>query len=378
MIRARRRPPGVYKPFRLFFPAAALWALAIIPAWLFMRSGVLPQPTLLPPALWHAEEMLFGYTLAVIAGYLLPPLTALPLAGMAALWLIARAVWFIPGISEVAVALMAAVFPIALGLVGVRRFGPVKRARNHVFAAILIGVAITALVLLGASLDARLALASTGLRLALFLIILLIIVMGGRLIPAATLGALREQNRGIVIRVQPAREIAAILALTALLITEALALPNALSGVLAWLVAALLLWRMKDWHSFSVGRLPEIWPLHLGYAWIAVGFGLLGMVRILSLESELEALHALGVGGVGTITLAMMARLARLRSTRRTISLSLNLTHGLFAAGVALRVAGPWAAPTEMETFLWLSAVCWSLAYARLLVLFVTSNQPSR
>ena len=378
MIRTSRRPHAAYKPYRVFFPAAALWALVSIPAWLCMRSGLLPQPTLLPPALWHAEEMLFGYTLAVIAGYLLPPLTVLPFAGMVALWLIARVAWFIPGIPAIAVALMGVAFPIALGLAGVRRFGPVKRARNHIFAAILIGLAITAPLLLGASVDLRFALASTGLRLTLLLVVLLIIVMGGRLIPAATIGALREQGGNIVIRVQPARELALILAVTALLIAEALALPNPLSGALAWLIAVLLLSRMKDWHSFSVGRLPEIWPLHLGYAWIAVGFGLLGLVRTMSLGGEVEALHALAVGGVGTITLAMMARLTRLRSTSRRVFQGLNLTHGLFAAAVALRVAGPWAAPAKIESILWLSAACWSLAYSGLLVLFATSHRRFR
>lgn len=372
MIRAARGSDTLYKPFRIFFPAAALWALLAIPVWLAMRAGVVPQPALLPAALWHAEEMLFGYTLAVVAGYLLPPLTAGPLAILAALWLMARAAWFMPALPPLVLTLVAAAFPMALVGFGLRRFGPVKRARNLVFAAILIGLGLALVALLAAGLQARVALGSTALRLALFLLVALIIVMGGRLIPAATVGALREHGRDIVIRVQPLRESAAVFAVAALLAAEALRWPQPFPGGFALLIAGLLIARMKDWHSFEVWRLPEIWPLHLGYAWIAVGFALLGLARLGLFPIESEALHALAVGGVGTTTLAMMARLTRLRSPRRTLPRWLPLVHGLFAAAVLLRVAGPWVA-ADAEPALWWSAACWSLAYAGVLILFATA-----
>ena len=374
MSRAARGSDAIYKPFRIFFPAAALWALTAIPVWLAMRAGVVPQPVLLPASLWHAEEMLFGYTLAVVAGYLLPPLTALPLAVLAGLWLLARAAWFIPALPPLILTLVIAAFPIALVGFGLRRFGPVKRARNLVFAAILIGLGLALVTLLGAGLQARFALGSTALRLTLFLLVALIIVMGGRLIPAATIGALRERGRDIVIRVQPGRESAAVFALGAMVAAESLRLPQPVIGACALLIAGLLVARMKDWHSFEVRRLTEIWPLHLGYAWITVGFALLGFARLGLFPIESEALHALAVGGVGTTTLAMMARLTRLRSPRRAVPRWLPLVHGLFAAAVLLRVVGPWVT-AEVEPALWSSAACWSVAYAGLLVLFATADR---
>ncbi|MFA7386815.1 MAG: NnrS family protein [Thiohalobacteraceae bacterium] len=371
---AAHRPGALYKPFRIFFPAAALWALLAIPVWLAMRAGIVPQPALLPAALWHAEEMLFGYTLAVVAGYLLPPLTATPLAILAGLWLLARAAWFVPALSPLALAAVAAAFPIALVGFGLRRFGPVKRARNLVFAAILIGLGLALLALLGAGLQTRFVLGSMALRLTLFLLVALIIVMGGRLIPAATIGALRERGRDIVIRVQPARESAAVCAVAALSAAEALRWPQPVCGAFALVIAGVLIARMKDWHSFDVWRLPQIWPLHLGYAWIAAGFALLGLARLGLFPIESEALHALAVGGIGTTTLAMMARLTRLRSPRRNLPRRLPLVHGLFAAAVVLRVAGPWVT-ADIEPALWWSAACWSLAYAGVLTLFANAGR---
>src|ERR1043166_7497429 len=62
--------PGVlllgFRPFSLL---ASIFAALSIPLWAMQYAGWLPGSPLGP--LWHAHEMLFGFTMAVVAGFLL-------------------------------------------------------------------------------------------------------------------------------------------------------------------------------------------------------------------------------------------------------------------------------------------------------------------
>ena len=57
--------------FRAFFALAGLSALAFIALWNRMSNGSLHIDNYFPASLWHAHEMLLGYSTAVIAGFLL-------------------------------------------------------------------------------------------------------------------------------------------------------------------------------------------------------------------------------------------------------------------------------------------------------------------
>ncbi|MEJ2143333.1 MAG: NnrS family protein, partial [Gammaproteobacteria bacterium] len=92
--------------FRPFFSVAGLFAVIGMLLWMnlyfsFMQS---PIPSL-EPVIWHAHEMIFGYAMAVVAGFLLTAVgnwTGIPtwrgknLATLLALWFLARIAWFIP------------------------------------------------------------------------------------------------------------------------------------------------------------------------------------------------------------------------------------------------------------------------------------------
>ncbi|MDW7746245.1 NnrS family protein, partial [Halomonas sp.] len=68
----------------LFFPLAALHAALTVPLSLVAMFGGLATPAA------HGRELLFGFALAVIAGYLLGPLPPRRLALLAGLWLVGR------------------------------------------------------------------------------------------------------------------------------------------------------------------------------------------------------------------------------------------------------------------------------------------------
>ena len=85
--------------FRPFYLLAAGLAVAWIPLWVAVWHGHLALPTGFSPLSWHTHEMLFGFTSAVLVGFLLtavpnwtgrPTITGAPLAGLALLWILGR------------------------------------------------------------------------------------------------------------------------------------------------------------------------------------------------------------------------------------------------------------------------------------------------
>ena len=85
--------------FRPFFLGAALWAVLAMVLWIGSLAGLWQLAAGYGALAWHAHEMLFGYTSAVVAGFLLtavPNWTGrLPVAGwrlalLFLLWCLAR------------------------------------------------------------------------------------------------------------------------------------------------------------------------------------------------------------------------------------------------------------------------------------------------
>ena len=97
------RPFGL--GFRPFFLAAGAAALGLMLAWVWQwHRGVAPSVPYGPIG-WHSHEMLFGYLVAVIAGFLLTAVrnwtghltpAGWPLAALAAVWLAARILPWVP------------------------------------------------------------------------------------------------------------------------------------------------------------------------------------------------------------------------------------------------------------------------------------------
>lgn len=351
--------------WRLFFPSALLLAPVNVLAWLAARDGLIVLPGIASAA-WHGRELVFGYAFAVMAGYLLRPL---PLSGLLALWglwlagrlLVLLPPATLPALVEFAV---AAAFPLLIAALGAHRFGAVKRARNLPFPLVMVVLGVAA----GAAFAVQTGLLPYPLRspaaLAASLVALLIMIMGGRLVPTATVGALRA--RGLIVRipVRPAVELALFLLVLGWVASDAFLGPR-LAGALALAAAAVLALTMSGWHLARILHDPLVWPLHLGFAWLLLGCVLLGLERLGFITTpDAGALHALTAGGIGTVTLVMMMRVTRYRAG--LLLASPARLHGLYlvmALAVAIRVGGGWLLPQLHEAMLWASAIAWTLAY---------------
>ena len=351
--------------FRPFYLLAAALAALSVPLWALQFSGWLGTPVLRGPV-WHAHEMVFGFTLAVVVGFLFtagrnwsgqPTPTGRALMALAALWLAGRVLVLTPW----ALAAMAVnvAFPLAAawGLWRALRAG--GNRRNYFFVGLLVALAV-ACAALHASQQGLLALpARLGLPVALDLVVFIIAVMAGRVVPMFT----NNGVPGLNAQRHPRLEQAALGSALALLAADLLGLPAApLSAVLAVaLVAHAARW--WAWQPWGTRGNALVWVLHLAYLWLPLHLGLrLGAEW--GLLPAGPATHALTVGLIGTLTLGMMTRTALghtgrpLRAGRVEVAAYLAVS---LAAGV--RVAGPLLQPAWLLPAVGLSSALWSLAW---------------
>ena len=368
----QQRPPLTgWAPFALgfrpFFLSAGLYAVLMMVLWLLVLRGGLSVGGL-SPFVWHGHEMLFGFAVAVIAGFLLtaaqnwtgiPMPSGPPLAALFVLWLAGRASFLIPGLPPILVAAIDVAFlpvlAIALAL-------PVLKARqlhNTPFPIMLLVLAAANALVHAGSLGWIDAGGSLGLHLAAYVIVAMMTVMGGRVIPSFTDNKLRTRARrwkAIEILV-PAATISALIA--------ALIAPFSLvTALLAALAAVAHAVRLAGWYTSKYWSVPLLWILHLGYAWIPVGFALLALSASGLGAAAGSALHAFTAGGIGVLTLGMMARVS-LGHSGRMLEPAPLMTWAFVAVNLAalIRVAQPLVFPGLYASGMVIAGVLWIAAF---------------
>jgi hypothetical protein len=233
------------QPHRLLFPAAAIFAATAVPFWALRYTGLVTRVPGNWPAHWHGHEMVFGYALAVVGGYLLTRLSSLGLALTSGAWLLGRLVYLGPELPAWATATAALAYPICLfAIAGTAFLRTAKRGRNAAFGLLLAGFVLAELLVqltpLGVVQDG----ASRGLTLGVDLIAMLLFAMGGRIIAAASSGALQRQGQHLPGLAQPGLERLGMLALLAMAILDVLALLPGLVAALAIIAAGTIVARL--------------------------------------------------------------------------------------------------------------------------------------
>ncbi len=301
--------------FRPFFLLSSVLAVILVAVWVPVFAGWHSFGTYYGQIGWHSHEMIFGYTCAVIGGFLLtavrnwterPTATGVPLAFLVALWLVGR---ILPFFSEVVSGWLIAIADLAFLPALTAAIGtPLARhgeRRNLVFLPLLIvlfaGNLLVHLELLGFAPG----FGRRGVFLSLHLILLLIVIMGGRVIPFFTERALQ----GVAIERRAVIEWLAPLSVVAFMLVEVLFPDSRSSGVLAALAAVINGIRLASWYSRLYWRVPLLWVLHLGYGWIVAGF-VLKAAAAFGVISPQFTIHAFTVGGIGVLTVGMMARVS--------------------------------------------------------------------
>lgn len=367
------------KGFRPFFLGAAAFAALALPLWLLVFSGLSTSAggAVFPvPMYWHAHEMIYGFALAVIAGFLLTAagnwtgretLVGAPLGALVALWATGRLMLLAPVTSELwrsAAILVDLAFAPLLALAVGRPIVAAKSRRNFGFLAMLLGFSVGNLLMhLGA-----LGLVPSGLdlgsKLGVYLTLLAIVVVSGRVVPMFTRNATKDER----IRSLPTLERASIIAVLLVIAADLAPVPATVRALVALLAGTLVLLRARHWGFRVSFQQPLLWILHVGHAWIPAGLLLKGM-SLLGASWAGWWLHALTVGGIGMLTLGMMVRVT-LGHTGRMLAApkSAVLAFIALSAAAPLRVAGPVLFPAAYLPTLVVVGTLWSLAFIAFLV----------
>ncbi len=371
----RRGLPLLALGFRPLYLLAALFAAIAVPLWIAQLAGVIPGPAHLPAVLWHGHEMIFGFAIAAIAGFLFTAgqvWTGLPtprgwlLAVIAALWIAARvANWAAPPLAAMALDaafLLSVMIPLGLAL------WQSHNTRNlfvlAVFTAFLVANTLFDLALPGHLPFTP----QTALHLAVFVIIMLETVIAGRVIPAFTANAVPGARQW-----QSAQLDALATGATAcaLLLVLGRAGPGLTAAVCA-VAAVLQTVRLASWNPWAARHNALLWVLHVSYAWIPVGLLLLAFASI-GWIAESAGLHALTVGAIGGLIIGMMTRTALGHTGRPLVAGRAEVAmYVLVQLAVVFRLAPMLFTGLPWMPFMSAAALAWSAAF----VLYLAKYAP--
>lgn len=394
-MRAWQGPALLSFGFRPFFLAGALHAAVMIGLWLPRFYGEAEIGGPLPPVAWHAHELLFGYVPAVIAGFLLTavpnwtgrlPVVGLPLAVLFSLWLLGRVVVASSfPMSPLWVAMTTLAFLPALAAVIAREIVAGRNWRN---LKVLAAVSALGAAQVGFHYEVwQFGHSTYAVRIAIAVILMLIMIIGGRIVPSFTINWLRQHNPGSLPQSFSAFDKLAMVvaggALATWILLPAVPAVRSVAGLLLLTTCVLHGARQLRWTPFRTWRQPLVTVLHAAYGFVTLGFALAGAAAW-SAEPGLNAaaVHAWTVGGIGLMTLAVMTR-ATLGHTGRSLTADVP-TVGIFL-GIVLaalsRIAGA-VVPEIGFVAIHVAATAWVVSFLTFVIAYgpmlVLPRRPSR
>ena len=351
--------------FRPFYLLAAGFACLSVVSWAMQIAGLLPG-TYLPGPLWHAHEMVFGFTAAIIVGFLFtavrnwadrPTPTGALLAALVLLWVAGRVAVLSPWPWLAAVVNVA--FPLAAALgIGV----PLVRAdnrRNFFFIGVLVLLGVAQLAFHLAQMNVLDLPQWVGIRVALDLVLFVMAVMAGRVIPMFT----NNGVRGATARRDPRIEKAALGSVIALVVADALQVPAVLLVPVLLVCAASHLARLALWAPARTLRVPLVWVLHAAYLWIPVHL-LLRAAGETGWLAGTFATHALTIGAIGGLTIGMMTRTARGHTGRPLKADRCEVAcYALVLSAGVVRVFVPMVLPSLYMASVLAAGLLWASGY---------------
>ncbi len=366
-------PPVLRLGFRPFFLAAGIFAIVSMVIWMasyvfaveFSFSGMGPN-------LWHAHEMLFGYVMAVVAGFLLTAiknwtgvevLRGKMLALLFSLWLLPRLLLLSGLVLPLeAIAVIDVSFMFLLALACLRPVLIVKQYKQlGIISKLFLLMLCNVTFYLGATgvLENG---EQWGLYSALYMIIALIFVMMRRVMPMfiqnGVDGDIELKNRAWV-------DHSSLILLVCLWISDVFTGYDRLTALFAVLLTVLHTWRLSGWYTGKIWSKPLVWILVVAYVSLILGFALKAL-SITSGISPFLSVHAFTAGGIGLLTIGMMSRVS-LGHTGRNIFEPPAIIFWSFAIlllGVIVRVIFPLFSMDLYIYWMGLSQVLWIAAFA--------------
>ncbi len=367
--------PFLGRGFRPFFFLGAFYGFIMLFIWTGIYARIFTPPDFLlsDKILWHAHEMLYGYTMAIVAGFLLTavanwtahaPVRQLHLFMLCLLWLSGRIVMnFDMGLPSWLVYLLSASFvpvlAVSLSVPLLKSFNK----RNFIFLGILSCLSITQITFF--IFESR-----NALYIAVMMIMVMISLIGGRIIPAFSVAALRRRGEEAFQTPQPKLDAAALLSLIVVAICFVIVPDTVFLFIVTMVSAAIHILRIRNYHSLRALSDPMLWILHIGFIWLIIGLILLGLSGLGLLPVYL-AIHAFTAGALGSMTIGMMVRVALGHTGRNLIAGKLTTAiFSLMQLAAIMRVFMPIILPDLYSYWIICSAGLWSLCFALYLFIY--------
>ncbi|MFY9687237.1 MAG: NnrS family protein [Pseudolabrys sp.] len=362
--------------FRPFFLAAGLWAVIGILVWIPQYMGTLSVPTHFTPLDWHIHEMLYGYVAAAIAGFLLTaipnwtgrlPVNGWPLAGLAALWLAGRLALLISAqLGGLVAAIIDTAFLVTLAVVAGREIVVGENWRNLRVLGVLV-----ALVLGNIVFHVEVLMTGTadyGTRIAIAAVILMISLIGGRIVPSFTNNWLARNNPGRMpvpfSQFDLVTLVVSVFALVAWIITPM----HWLSAVLLIVAGCLQAVRLARWAGDRTVADRLVLILHIGYAFVPLGFVMIGLAAFIPDVPATTGIHAWTAGAIGLMTAAVMTR-ATLGHTGQPLQAgrATQAIYALLLAAALVRIVAAFMGSVDLLEF---AGLCWTAAFILFVLLY--------
>ena len=367
--------------FRPFYLLASLWAIFSIFEWLLeLQNMGIRSLGVIPGMMWHAHEMIFGFAATVITGFALTAVKAWTgldtpkgwsLLLLVAIWLLARIGAFIGSPLMVVDICFLPIVAIVIGRLIVK-----ARMYRNLFLPLILTIlgilnALFYLTLLG---HIKLEINQI-IFAALYLIIMIEIMIGNRIIPSFTANAIPglQQDRNPMITKLT------IIASALTFLLQIFSPVLLLNAIACFAIGGMHLFLLRGWRPLATKGKPLLWIMHLSYTWISVGFFLLGLSD-LRLITIYPALHVFGIGATGGLIIAMITRTALGHTGRPLLA---GLTEIICYLGIQATLLfwllGYLNLNSWFYPFLVVAGVCWMSVFSLYLIKYfplLTSPRP--
>lgn len=355
--------------FRPLFLAGSLFAVLAVPLWIAAFFGHVD----LSPAggwlAWHRHEMVFGFGVAIVAGFLLtaiqawtgvPALTGTPVLLLAGLWLAGRLLWLFGAPHWLLIPVDLLFLPLVALAIG-RSLWKVRQTRNYPIVLMLLLLSFCNLLALIGLERSDFALQRHGAVAALWLIAGLMGLIGGRVIPFFTQRGLGLPEPVAAWPLFDNLLMAGSILVALLMLSGVGLVPSPWQAPLYLLLGLGHVVRLLRWHHPQLWTVPLLWSLHLSYAWLALALIAMALWHGGWFGGFSQATHLLAIGGMAGMILAMISRVS-LGHTGRPLQppAAMSLAFILLNLAVPLRV---WLSIPLPQTGFWLASLCWATAF---------------
>lgn len=376
---SRTGPALLSYGFRPFFLGAGIVALLAMAGWIGALALGWPIGGDYGALNWHAHEMLFGYTSAALAGFMLTaipnwtgrlPVSGLPLLVIAALWFLGRVVMAAPDVLGVwpSAAIDTAFLP-TMAAIAAREILAGKNWKNLKILVGLAGLSVANAAFHWSVISSGQAIEAS--RAAVGVYVVLIAIVGGRIVPSFTRNWLAKAGSTRLPAPADRFDLTSVVVLGLACASWVVLDETVVTATLAFIASGLHGARLLRWRGWTTVDEPLLLILHVGYAFVPIGIACVGLAA-LGIVSAPSALHVLTVGAIGIMTFAVMTR-ASLGHTGRALTASPIVSLAYLALVLAATIR-PFAEllPSHYHLLLEIAGGAWILAF----VLFIIEYGP--